>query len=108
MRIFRRISFDPDKLLRQTRICRFTAALLLILTFAALSPAPLSGVFLAAGIVVVQFIVDDRIHSEEDITKYLDLPVLGMMPSQRQEVKENKKKQPHKKDSNTKREETEK
>ena len=49
MRIFRRISFDPDKLLRQTRICRFAAALLLILTFAALSPAPLSAVFLAAG-----------------------------------------------------------
>ena len=66
------------------------------------------GAILAAGIVVVQFIVDDRIHSEEDITKYLDLPVLGMMPSQRQEVKGNKKKQPHKKDSNTKREETEK
>ena len=51
MRIFRRISFDPDKLRRQTRICRFTAALLLILMFAALSPAPLSAVFLAAGIV---------------------------------------------------------
>lgn len=61
------------------------------------------GAILAAGIVVVQFIVDDRIHSEEDIAKYLDLPVLGMMPSQRQ-----KKKQPDKKDSNTKREETEK
>ena len=51
MRIFRRISFDPDKLLRQTRICRFAAALLLILMFSALSPAPLSAVLLAAGIV---------------------------------------------------------
>ncbi|MBR1606713.1 MAG: polysaccharide export protein [Clostridia bacterium] len=55
------------------------------------------GAIVAAGIVVVQFIVDDRIHSEEDITKYLNLPVLGMMPSQRQGAKSKKgKAQPHK------------
>ena len=44
----------------------------------------LLGGILAAGIVVVQFLVDDRIHSEEDITKYLGLPVLGIMPSHQQ------------------------
>ena len=66
------------------------------------------GAILAAGIVVVQFIVDDRIHSEEDITKYLDLPVLGMMPSQRQEAKNKKKAQQRKNEGSAKREETEK
>ena len=39
------------------------------------------GAIAAAGVIVVQFLVDDRIHSEEDITKYLGLPVLGIMPS---------------------------
>lgn len=66
------------------------------------------GAIAAAGIVVVQFIVDDRIHSEEDITKYLDLPVLGMMPSQRQEAKNKKKAQQRKNEGSAKREETEK
>ena len=42
----------------------------------------LLGAVLAMAIVVIQFITDDRIHTEEDITKHLDLPVLGMMPSQ--------------------------
>ena len=41
------------------------------------------GAIAAAGVIVVQFLVDDRIHSDEDITKYVELPVLGMMPDQR-------------------------
>ncbi|MBQ9300273.1 MAG: hypothetical protein IJ214_07145 [Clostridia bacterium] len=45
----------------------------------------LLGGFLAAGIVVIQFIADDRLHSEEDFSKYLGLPVLGIMPSQQDE-----------------------
>lgn len=66
------------------------------------------GAIVAAGIVVVQFIVDDKIHSEEDITKYLGLPVLGMMPSQRQGNKGKRKPQQQKGEEQTKREETEK
>lgn len=54
----------------------------------------LLGAIVAAGIVVVQFIVDDRVHSEEDIVKYLEIPVLGMMPSQRNEAKNVKKGKP--------------
>ncbi len=41
----------------------------------------LLGGMLAAAIVMIQFIIDDRIRSEEDITKYVDLPVLGVMPA---------------------------
>lgn len=41
------------------------------------------GAIIAAGVIILQFLVDDRIHSDEDITKYIELPVLGMMPDQR-------------------------
>ena len=46
----------------------------------------LAGGFVSAGIVVLLFLLDDRIHSEDDIVKRLNLPVLGMMPSE--EVRE--------------------
>lgn len=59
----------------------------------------LIGAVIAAGIVVVQYLTDDRIHSEEDIVKYLELPVLGMMPSQRNETKNSKKSKKHKDDT---------
>lgn len=66
----------------------------------------LLGAVAAAGIVTLQFILDDRIHSEEDIVKYLDIPVLGMMPSQRQEpVKSAKKHKPQKPADDKKQEE---
>ena len=41
----------------------------------------LLGGLIAAAIVIIQFIIDDRIRNEEDITKYVDLPVLGVMPA---------------------------
>ena len=31
------------------------------------------------------FVMDDRIRSSEDIEKYLHMPVLGMMPLQKQQ-----------------------
>ena len=40
----------------------------------------LAGGFIAAAVVVIQFLTDDRIHGEDDVTKYTGLPVLGMMP----------------------------
>ena len=45
----------------------------------------LAGLLLAAVIVVVQFIVDDRVRSAEAIERKLGLPVLGMMPAAGQE-----------------------
>ncbi len=42
----------------------------------------LLGGMLAAAIVVVQFIVDDRIRNAEQLERRLGLPVLGMMPVQ--------------------------
>lgn len=52
----------------------------------------LLGGILAAGVVTVLFIVDDRIHNEDDITRYIDLPVLGSMPAQQDKNKNKRKK----------------
>ena len=38
------------------------------------------GGLIAAAVVVIQFIIDDRIRNEEDITKYAGIAVLGVMP----------------------------
>lgn len=43
----------------------------------------LLGAFLAIAVVVILFIVDDRVRSAESIEKHLNMPVLGMMPEQR-------------------------
>lgn len=40
----------------------------------------LLGGLIAAAVVVIQFIIDDRIRNEEDITKYAGIAVLGVMP----------------------------
>ena len=48
----------------------------------------LLGFVLSAGVVVVQYLVDDRIRSEEEITRYLDLPVLGIMPAEEDNSKD--------------------
>ena len=42
----------------------------------------LLGALAAAAVVVIRFITDDRVRSDEDITKHLELPVLGMMTVQ--------------------------
>ncbi len=47
---------------------------------------------LAAGIVVVQFIVDDRILNSDMVEKRLGLPVLGMMPVQESQQDDKKSK----------------
>lgn len=52
----------------------------------------LLGGILAAGIIVVQFIVDDRIRNAEQLERRLGLAVLGMMPVQGKERKADKKK----------------
>ncbi|MBQ9197282.1 MAG: hypothetical protein IJ157_08560 [Clostridia bacterium] len=57
----------------------------------------LLGGIIAAGIVVVQFIADDRLHNEEDFVKYIDLPVLGIMPSQQEESRQHESKRGKKK-----------
>ena len=41
----------------------------------------LLGAVLACGIVVVQFLTDDRIRTSESLEKYLNMPTLGMMPA---------------------------
>ena len=41
-----------------------------------------AGLLLAAGIIAVQFMMDDHIHSSEEIDKYLGMSTLGVMPKQ--------------------------
>ena len=43
------------------------------------------GMVLSCGLVTLLFVMDDRIRSSEDIEKYLHMPVLGMMPLQKQQ-----------------------
>ena len=38
------------------------------------------GLVLALGIIVLQVLLDNKINTEEDVTKYLDMTVLGVIP----------------------------
>ena len=38
------------------------------------------GLALALGIIVLQVLLDNKINTEEDVTKYLDMTVLGVIP----------------------------
>ena len=40
------------------------------------------GLLLSCGVIVVQFLLDDRLRSVDDIEKYVQLPTLGVMPKQ--------------------------
>lgn len=42
--------------------------------------AALIGMVLSAGIIVLRELLDNRIKSEDDVRKYLDLPVIGVIP----------------------------
>ena len=57
------------------------------------------GMVIAAAVVVVQFIVDDRVRNAEVLEKKLGLPVLGMMPATGQEEEPKNKKHKHSKQS---------
>mgnify|MGYP001015804139 CR=1 FL=1 len=38
------------------------------------------GFVLVIGIIVLQVLLDNKINTEEDVTKYLDMTVLGVIP----------------------------
>ena len=42
------------------------------------------GLVLALGIIVLQVLLDNKINTEEDVTKYLDMTVLGVIPQYNQ------------------------
>lgn len=46
------------------------------------------GFVLVIGIIVLQVLLDNKINTEEDVTKYLDMTVLGVIRSMIREVKE--------------------
>lgn len=48
----------------------------------------LLGMFAACGVVVVQFLLDDKIKSEEDIRKYIGLNTLAVVPENAEPEKE--------------------
>ena len=43
--------------------------------------AAMIGVILSAGIIIMQYLLDDTIKSSEDIEKYLELSTLGLIPN---------------------------
>lgn len=49
------------------------------------------GFVLSAGIFVVHFLLDDRVRGSEDVEKYLNMPLLGMMPKEKKSSKSNRK-----------------
>lgn len=64
-----------------------------VISQAAITPDPVSpsvmkytavaamlGLVLCAGIIVLRHLLDNKINTEADVTKYLDLPVLGVIP----------------------------
>ena len=64
-----------------------------VISKASLNPNPVSpnvkkntalgamvGLVLALGVIVLQVILDNKINTEEDVTKYLDMTVLGVIP----------------------------
>ncbi len=50
------------------------------------------GAFLAIGIITVRFILDDKIHSSEDVEKYIGIPTLGVLPMQQNRFSAQQKK----------------
>ncbi len=40
------------------------------------------GFIVACGIITVRYLMDDKIHSSEDVEKYLGIPTLGVLPMQ--------------------------
>ena len=42
------------------------------------------GFVLVIGIIVLQVLLDNKINTEEDVTKYLDMTVLGVIPQYNQ------------------------
>lgn len=50
--------------------------------------AGLLGIFLAAGIVIARYLMDDTIKSSEDVERYLGLNTLGLLPIEESALKE--------------------
>ena len=44
------------------------------------------GLVVAAAVIIVQFIADDKIRTADDITRYVGLPTLGLMPKQEHDI----------------------
>ena len=54
------------------------------------------GAILMAGIITIRFIMDDKIKTSDDITKYLDLPTLAIVPSEHGHHDEDDSRRAHK------------
>ncbi len=51
------------------------------------------GALAAIGIITVRFLLDDKIHSSEDVEKYIGIPTLGVLPLQQSKFSSRQKKQ---------------
>ena len=52
----------------------------------------LIGIVITSAIVIVMYLLDDKIHTGEDIEKYLGLSVLGVIPEVSNEKKKMRRK----------------
>lgn len=55
--------------------------------------AGILGIFLAAAIVIVRYLMDDTIKSSEDVERYLGLNTLGILPIEESALKEEQREQ---------------
>ncbi|MBR4442043.1 MAG: hypothetical protein IKS52_02075, partial [Clostridia bacterium] len=55
------------------------------------------GFVVACGIITVRYLMDDKIHSSEDVEKYLGIPTLGMLPMQQVKASGSRQRQQKKK-----------
>lgn len=55
--------------------------------------AGILGIFLAAAIVIVRYLMDDTIKSSEDVERYLGLNTLGILPIEENALKEEQREQ---------------
>ena len=49
------------------------------------------GIMLVVAVTVIQNILDDSIKTEDDVAKYLDVPVLAVLPDKDEDKKINKR-----------------
>ena len=50
------------------------------------------GAMLAVAVITVRFVMDDKIHSSEDVEKYIGIPTLGVLPMQQNRFSSQQKK----------------
>ena len=54
----------------------------------------LLGAFIALAVITLRYLMDDKVHSSEDVEKHLGIPTLGVMPLQKTRARTQRKTKP--------------